>query len=958
MTAPPRIRTSVALWAVTAAIILVIAALFLIEIHYRYVSALSDAERTTQSFADILAEHTARTFEAIDRTLLAAKSIRDDFNAGKFPTRASAEQALQTLQKSAPALLVIGWTNETGDIVASSFNSGLSNIAEFGHFKSQRDATARGLYISPPFRSKLSDQWIGAVSLRLDTADERFAGVVAASLDLAYFRRIYRSVQIGPQDSVALLRTDGTLLTRDPFVESAITRSYRQSKLFTERLAQSESGTFMTTSAVDGLDRIVGYRAVPGLSLVMVVSSSRDDALAGWYRHISTFGPLIAIQIAIVLFGAILLWRRTQQLMTHEALLEATLENMQQGLIVVDGDDRIAICNRRAIEILELPAAFMTSRPLSREVIAYQESKGEFDETPQYIREKVHPRLFEETANTYERKRPNGIVVEVQTVPFATGGTIRTYTDVTNTRQAEQQIRTSEQQFRLLAEHATDIIGRLNFSGTLLYVSPSCSAVLGYAPDDLVGTRVTDYIHPDDVKPTVVMFAALLKDVCSVAKIEYRFRHSDGRWIWLEANPTLVKDAAGDPLEFVDVVRDITDRKLIEAEAAAAREQAQEALASQSQFLATMSHELRTPLNSIFGFSEIVLDRNDLAPEVRRQIELIQTASDTLLTVVNDVLHFAKIEEGKLELTSVDFEVAKLIDDSLAIVRSSAVAKSLDLVVAIDKNVSSTLIGDDHRLRQILLNLLNNAIKFTHVGHVSLSVELIADAGKSGQQLRFSVNDSGIGISPDKLSRLFQRFSQVDSSTSREFGGSGLGLAISKGLVEAMGGQIGVESRSDEGSTFWFTLTLAAGSAVSAPKPVHAGRIPRSPAIRVLLVEDIDVNREIARLMLERLGYQVDAVNDGAEAVSTVEINDYDIVLMDIQMPVMDGITATKAIRGFSEPRGCIPIIAMTANVLPKQVESFMAAGMNGHIGKPFRRNDLVVAIERCLYPSPAPQVA
>jgi CheY-like chemotaxis protein len=367
---------------------------------------------------------------------------------------------------------------------------------------------------------------------------------------------------------------------------------------------------------------------------------------------------------------------------------------------------------------------------------------------------------------------------------------------------------------------------------------------------------------------------------------------------------------------------------------------------------------LRTPLNSIFGFSEIVLDRGDLAPEARRQIELIQTASDTLLTVVNDVLDFAKIEEGKLELAPVDFEVAKLIDDSLAIVRASAVAKSLDLTVMIDKNVSSTLIGDDHRLRQILLNLLNNAIKFTRVGHVSLSVELIADAGKSGQLLRFAVNDSGIGISQDKLNRLFQRFSQVDSSTSREFGGSGLGLAISKSLVEAMGGQIGVDSRSDEGSTFWFTLTLAAGNGVNAAKPMRAGRTPRSPAIRVLLVEDVDVNREIARLMLERLGYRVDTVNDGAEAVSTVKTNDYDIVLMDIQMPVMDGITATKVIRGFSEPKGCIPIIAMTANVLPRQIESFMAAGMSGHIGKPFRRDDLVVAIERCLHPGSSPQAA
>jgi PAS domain S-box-containing protein len=954
-------RSSLALWSLCATIVAGISALVFTEAAVRYSATLSAAEQSAQSYADILAEHTARTFEAIDRSLFAAASIRRDYRAGRLPTLEAANQALRAIQQTSPAILAVGWTNEAGDVVASSYEGSpvRTNISDLEHFKAQRDETADGLYIAPLFRSRASGNWISSVSRRLENDDGSFAGVVTAPLDLTYFARIYQLVQLGSNDSVTLARNDGTILTREPFVESAVGQSYARSSLFEQHLRHSDFGVFTSRSPVDGISRILAYKVVPDLPLIMLVSADREVVLATWNRRVRMVLPFVGLLIALVVFGTFLLSRRSRQLEEKKALLEATLDNMYQGLIVVDRNDRVAICNRGAMQLLDLPESLMASYPRLADVIALQTDRGEFAGVSDEIKARMQPRRTGEIPHIYERTRPNGIVIEVRTVPFADAGTIRTYKDVTRWKQLERELNERERQFRLLAENATDIIARLNFSGVLLYVSPSCFSVLGYSPEEMIGSTITDYLYPDDIESTVAQFGEIVRGrPRDKLKIEYRIRHKDGHWLWLEANPTLILDEDGAPLEFVDVVREITERKLIEEEAATARQQAENAATAQAQFLATMSHELRTPLNSIVGFADIVLDRLDLAPEARRQIGLIQTASDSLLTVVNDILDFSRIEEGRMELTPVDFDLAKLIEDSVSIVRGAAIAKRLDLHVSIDQRLPSRLIGDDHRLRQVLLNLLNNAIKFTREGQVSLSVGG-SEQTALGEEICFTVSDTGIGIPRDKLDSLFKRFSQVDGTTSREFGGSGLGLAISKRLVEAMGGKIAVESVPGQGSIFWFTVTLPTGdkSVSSVPSSRSQPASARPTPARLLLVEDVEVNREIARATLERLGYQIDTVCDGAEAVASVQSGDYDAVLMDIQMPVMDGITATRRIRMLPGPKAGIPIIAMTANVLPAQVEAFRSAGMNGHIGKPFQREELLTIIERFL-PGTEPSTA
>jgi len=552
--------------------------------------------------------------------------------------------------------------------------------------------------------------------------------------------------------------------------------------------------------------------------------------------------------------------------------------------------------------------------------------------------------------------------------PIGVEGIIR---DITERKRMEEELRRSEARYRLMADNIRDLIWTMDLKMNLTYVSPSMQTMYGYSPEEARGSRFEKLLTPDSARKVLELYK-IIRDLMKQKTLSGRgfsetlvLEHirKDGSTFWGETRVSITVDSDGLIVGMQAVTRDITERMRAEV-LSKDKEAAEIASRAKSEFLAKMSHEIRTPLNGIIGMTELCLGQNP-DENLKGLLETIYGEARNLSGLISDILDLAKIEAGKMALEEAPFDLAGLVctvTDGFAL---RAKQQGLDFVTFLAPEVPTSLVGDAVRLRQVLVNLIGNALKFTPKGEVSVTGKLVRDTGDC-VVIQFSVSDTGIGIPLDRQQRIFEPFEQADGSTTRQYGGTGLGVAIAREIVRMMGGQIGVVSEPGEGSTFWFTAELKKGRA-QAPRRgkentaglPHAGVHGRESrhGSRILLADDYATNREVARRHLEAGGHCVSLACNGQEAIEAFESGNYDLIFMDIQMPVMDGIEATKRIRDLERGSGGasrIPILALTAHAVKEYIDACLQAGMDDYLIKPVFRQDLLGKVDCWIDGGPA----
>jgi len=643
-----------------------------------------------------------------------------------------------------------------------------------------------------------------------------------------------------------------------------------------------------------------------------------------------------------------------KNILKSEEKLKQVLESAPDGIVVIDNNRKMQIVNVQAEKLFGYTREEMIGKEV--EMLIPDRFRSEHPANERKFIADQKTRLMGIGKELFgKRKDGSEFSIEISLVPLHSDDekegltVLATIRDITEIKRIAKEISDYK---NTLDEFA--IVAITDQKGIIDYVNDNFCKISKYSREELIGQDhriVNSGYHPKDFIQGIWITIAKGK----MWKGEIKNKAKDGTIYWVDTTIVPFLDKHGKPNKYVAVRTDITEQKRITEELKEAKEvaelakilaeeekaKAENALQSKQQFLANMSHEIRTPMNAILGFTK-VLFKTDLVPNQKEYLDAIKTSGDGLLVLINDILDLAKVDAGKMTFEQTPFKMQISISAILQIFDLKIQEKSIELVKEYDNRIPEVLKGDAVRLNQILLNLMSNALKFTAKGKITIAVRLLTE-DKETAIIEFAISDTGTGIPEDKLKSIFDNFQQATSSTSRLFGGTGLGLAICKQLIEKQGGTIIVKSKVDEGSTFSFTLNFQKSNEESKIKNEEIELEKEKKVIKVLLVEDIKLNQLLMKIILEDFKFKYDIADNGKIAIEKMQTETYDIILMDLQMPEMNGFEATEYIRNTLKSK--IPIIALTADVTTVDLEKCKAAGMNDYVSKPLDERILYTKI-------------
>lgn len=797
--------------------------------------AIQNVENLARAYQDI----TINSLRAVDQTLLYVRASYehdpDRFDPGLW------SQSSPFLAGLAFQISIIGKDGYLRDSnIAGSDKP--TYLGDREHFRVHAQHGTDALFISAPVVGRISGRWSVQLSRPIVGADGGFDGVVVASLDPGYLSRFYHAVDVGHDGAVVLVGFDGLIRARAASGITTIGGSLADGIVMRAH-AKAPSGHYTTVSWIDGIRRIYAYREIPGFPLIAIVGMGETEIMAGYNDNRRAYLVVAAVVTVLLLAVAAAIFRHQTRLeRTREALrdskarhadkshlLDVTLQNMAQGIVMTDANRVVLVANRRMAELYDLPYDMVINAPYEqRRMLRALWERGEYGpphgDFADWLADFKRAGGLGDAATPHEHHRPDGRWLEIRSRPLPDGGAVQTFTDITGRKRAEEALR-------------------------------------------------------------------------------------------------------------------------------AARDEADRSAHAKSEFLAMMSHEIRSPMSGLLGVIEL-LRETPLGSEQLRMVELVHGSAASLLRVVNDVLDFSKIEAGSLAISTEPTKLREMLIEALEPIRLAAADKGLRFDCQLAGDVPAWLSLDPLRLRQILVNLLSNAVKFTASGSVDLAVTRVTGAS-GGPRLCFSVSDTGIGMTPPQLARLFEPFSQADTSTTRQFGGTGLGLSISRQLARLLGGDITVESEAGTGSVFQLYLPLNETEPAAAPAgdPPLLQADTRLAGQRILVAEDQPTNLWLIERQLQRLGCSVVCVQDGLAVLAAFATQTFDLLVTDCHMPGMDGVELTQRIRAreAAQTRPRLPIVALTADVTQQMRQRCLEAGVDDVLAKPINLPHLQSALVRIL---------